>query len=353
MVLWSHSSELLYGDRRHEPLILLFHTIPLGELAVGGFFVLSGFLNAASWERDPHILSFLRKRIFRIYPGYLVAFFLSACVVGAIGAVDPIGFWHGLSAPKLLIEAITLQIPSTPATFVRWPFMAVNGSMWTIQFEFACYILILGLGVSGLLLRRRVPLLLWTAAILGAFVFRLAGFDDPVTGPVEGSPLIGMRYFHLNYMIHFLPIFLAGAALQRSRIYRYTPPSWMVVVATIVFVAALSERITVDLGIASVGAYLLIWLAHRNLHLDAFRRIPDVSYGVFLYGWPTQKLIIASELTRNPELIFAMSLGLSLLAGYASWYLIEKRALAVGRLLGQQRETSARPLAADAAGSSS
>ncbi len=44
LVLLSHSSELVDGDRHRELLTRVFGTISLGEVAVNGFFLLSGFL---------------------------------------------------------------------------------------------------------------------------------------------------------------------------------------------------------------------------------------------------------------------------------------------------------------------
>ena len=91
--------------------------------------------------------------------------------------------------------------------------------------------------------------------------------------------------------------------------------------------ALLSWR-AADLALPTIGAYGLLYAANmRSALLSRFNRLPDVSYGVYLYGWPIQKLFVWYFPSISPWLMAALSIGLALLAGTASWYLIEKPAL--------------------------
>ncbi len=326
IVLLSHSTELRYGNRDQEPLTQIFHTISCGELGVDCFFILSGFLITASWTRDPNVLSFLTKRVFRIYPGYGVAFLISVYIVGAIGADNPSRFWHYLHPLSLLRQAALLQPPSTAPAFTDWPYPLVNGALWTIQYEFACYLLVLLLGASGLLGRQRMLVLLWAAALLGFAAFRISRMHDPRTGAIDDGG-------HILPMIRFLPMFLSGASLYQSDLYQYAPPRWLVAFAAITLLVGLSDKVTAEIAVASAGAYLLVWFGHLRLNLYALRRLPDVSYGVYLYGWPLQKLVIASKLIQSPALVFVVCWGLALLAGFASWHLVEAPALRISQWL--------------------
>ena len=268
------------------------------------------------------------KRVFRIYPGYVMAFLISVYLVGAIGADNTYHYWSEISPGVVLRQLALLQPPSTPATFTLSHYPIVNGALWTINYEFACYLLILGLGASGFLARRRLTMLLWMVALAGFAIFRISHWSDPRTGAIDGG--------HIVTMVRFLPMFLAGAFAYRSGLYKYSPPAWLIVAAAVTLVIGLSQKITAEIAVASVGAYLLIWFGHLRLNLDAIRRMPDVSYGVYLYGWPIQKLVIASGLVHRPAVVFVLSLGLSLLAGFGSWHLVEKRALQISSLLRQR-----------------
>ena len=82
LVVISHSYGLTAerGGERDPLFRWLNHRLTLGEMAVYWFFVLSGFLISQSWERSiasrsPLVAAggFLRKRICRIYPGFLMA----------------------------------------------------------------------------------------------------------------------------------------------------------------------------------------------------------------------------------------------------------------------------------------
>src|SRR5215468_1030364 len=70
-VLFSHCFELIDRGRIREPLDRLFHTFSAGDLAVDGFFVLSGYLILQSWTNDPHAGRYLARRALRIYPAFL------------------------------------------------------------------------------------------------------------------------------------------------------------------------------------------------------------------------------------------------------------------------------------------
>src|SRR5271170_1260907 len=85
LVLLSHAPEITDGNAARELLHRLTRgPITFGLLGVDGFFVLSGYLIVQSWLGDPEFLNFLRKRILRIVPGYLVAVVLSTLAVGLL-----------------------------------------------------------------------------------------------------------------------------------------------------------------------------------------------------------------------------------------------------------------------------
>ena len=88
-VLYAHSSEIAEGDAHLEIFTRLHIPLTWGSVGVDGFFLLSGFLIVQSWFREPLWRPFLRKRVLRIVPGYLVAVALSVLVVGSFAADAP------------------------------------------------------------------------------------------------------------------------------------------------------------------------------------------------------------------------------------------------------------------------
>jgi peptidoglycan/LPS O-acetylase OafA/YrhL len=59
LVIFSHSFELIDGNRTREPLTMLFGTNSFGEFAVDCFFIVSGFLITKSWVDNPRLKPFL------------------------------------------------------------------------------------------------------------------------------------------------------------------------------------------------------------------------------------------------------------------------------------------------------
>ena len=73
MVIVSHSPLLLDGDRSREFLTRIFGTLTGGDVAVDGFFLISGYLITKSFIDTPAIVSYLKRRVARIVPGYAIA----------------------------------------------------------------------------------------------------------------------------------------------------------------------------------------------------------------------------------------------------------------------------------------
>ena len=163
LVIFSHSPSILTGNRVSEPH---FGPMTLGELAVDGFFLISGYLITKSFVASAGVVEYLKKRIQIIYPGFLVnglvcIFVLISPLVGAGAAV-----FH---LPKILeafFRLLVLEIRSFPGIFPNMPVPAINGSAWTIPYEFRCYILVAVLGFVGPYRRLRFGLLIAAFASL-------------------------------------------------------------------------------------------------------------------------------------------------------------------------------------------
>ena len=315
MVLLAHAPELADGDGRRELLTRVFGTLSLGEVALAGFFLLSGCLIVQSWRRTPDLADFLKKRVLRIYPGFVVASLLSALVVGPLWA-DAAHYLSQFSLLHFLKAVLLLRIPATPPVFTGSHYPEVNGSMWTIAIEFRCYLLVAAFGVAGLLRRRGVWLGLTGAALLLSLVPQVVTRIH-IPG---GHLLLG----DLNALVRLLPFFCVGGcfALFRERI--ALKPVWALLAGG-ALLACLFNYKAASFGLATFGAYLLFWFAEVQSPLLArFRRLPDISYGVYLYGWPVEKLLLWYFPGISPWLVFALACVFCTGLGLASWFGVER-----------------------------
>ena len=143
LVIFSHSPAILSGSRAFQPH---FGPLTFGEVAVDGFFLISGYLITKSYLGCSNLTDYFRKRVLRIYPGFavnvLVCVFLLAPFVGAGASVFKL-----TSILETSLRLGILSFPKLPNIFPGFPKLVMNGSAWTIAYEFRCYILVAVLGL--------------------------------------------------------------------------------------------------------------------------------------------------------------------------------------------------------------
>jgi len=250
-VIFSHSFPLGVGSSANEP----FNRITRGQttgglIAVDCFFIMSGYLITGSFMRSSGVLDYLGKRIRRIYPGFVVAMLFDALVIVPLAGGILLGR-HKIV--NLALNSLLLREASYTGAFLGNPFRSsVNCSLWTIFFEFGCYILVLILGISGALFRRKIVSGLFLASVLISIVFNVRDLNFPESRLFYylGNPSGWAR---------LIPVYLAGvvAYLYRDQI-RYTV-KWIVAGFFALLVACF-----VPFGWAAVfpfaGTYLLFWI---------------------------------------------------------------------------------------------
>lgn len=313
LVLLSHSFEILDGNKSRELLTNIFGTITFGGFAVDGFFLLSGYLIVKSWDLEPNARSFLLKRILRIYPGFIVAALISAFVVGPLGA-ELVSYFSQLDLTKFAIVTLMLGPPRVPPVFAGQHYPSVNGSMWTISFEFICYIAVLLLGVIGLVKWRKGWLLI-TAIFFVIMICHQMGFEFTLFG----------RIFNFKNQFWRLGLFFFSGGTYYLFRDKIIFSSWMVWVLGGILLLSMFQSALTEIALAAIGGYLLFYFAFLPVSLlRSFQTLPDVSYGLYLYGWPIQMLLIWYFPNLPAFSVFLFSLLAGILAGFLSWNLVEK-----------------------------
>lgn len=315
VILW-HSFPL---TGRHVPFAA-GHQL-LSQVFVDGFFAISGFLITASWLRNPRLRQYSAARGLRIFPGLWVCLAVTAFVIAPLSvAIQGGSVAHLLrsGAPvnyvlnNALLNFLYSGIDGTPRG-VPFP-GAWNGSIWTLLPELLCYIAVAGFGITGLLRRRwLVPTLLVLMLVCSLLVTPWNGFAEVWTPATMGA--------------RFALMFVAGALLQQYQ--HVIPARWSLVALSAVIVIASSWLPNYRVLAAIPLAYAIIvsgaLLRDRRLNLRN-----DVSYGVYIYAFPTQQLLIVCGLGALPPLAFFPVATLATLPlATLSWFLVEKRAIAL------------------------
>jgi len=306
LVILSHSPELVDGNRSRELLTRAFGTLSFGEFGVDGFFLISGYLITKSFLDSSSVGNFLVKRVLRIYPGYVVAFLLCILAIGPFVG----GQLSTLSGLKLTKDLTFLRPPEMPGVFAGTYYPTLNGPMWTITYEFRCYLLVLAFGIVGLL-SKRILLAVLTVIALAISAFRPELFQA------------GFGY-HMD-SVRFAGVFGCGALfyLYRDRIPYDGRLAALSAVA--LFVLMFSSRLA-EAALSVLGGYLLFWSAFnlKSQSVAAIGHKVDISYGVYLYAWPVQKLLIWFSPAISPWLLFIDSTAIAGFLAFGSWHLVEK-----------------------------
>lgn len=326
-VVWSHSFALYYGSESRELVSLVMHgTYNSGNVAVLGFFAISGFLIAHSFERSSSPGSFLSKRVRRIHPGFIVATMICCFAVTPLWSKEGFGAITARTAAKSIGLNVLLQGYVPPAsTFPGNHLHAVNGALWSIPFEFWCYLGTAALGLCGLLRRRWL-----VGAIVVALILTRAWLDATGRRPGGGAigKIIGFPYFWFMVLPPFLCgtfVYLSRATLSRSR-WTLAAALAMPVLASHLPIEQRYRAICTNVVFSPCLAYAIFHVAFsRTAKAHHFGRFGDFSYGTYLYAFPIQQILFAEFGERLPFAAYLTgSLVLSVLAGAISWFAVER-----------------------------
>jgi peptidoglycan/LPS O-acetylase OafA/YrhL len=297
----------------------------VGKLAVDAFFVISGFLVTRSAIRLPSVRRFLWHRALRILPGFWVCLLVVALVFA------PLLAWLQGQSP-----AVVMQAPDSAPDFVirnsallirQWDIAelnaltgddpAMNGSLWTLFYEAACYVMLAGLAAFGLL---RGP----GRARHAAGLVHLAGRHALVPMTVVAWALYTSGVMS-GPLVKFSMMFLLGG-LGYVYAHRITFAAPLIVLAVAMFAASIFLMDDYRALGAAPFAYLLLWAV---VGLPWRWEPPaDVSYGMYVYHWPVELALVHSGLGEAGRVVFtATSVLVAAVVAYASWHLVERPAL--------------------------
>lgn len=293
-VVVSHAWPLALGPGTAEPLSALTGHA-LGGWAVGLFFFLSGLLVTASAERrGPR--AFWAARARRILPGLGVALLVTlglAYASGAVAGPSEAGAWFLRALTLVSIEhRMTGAFAANPYPLV------LNGPLWSLFHEVAAYVVCFVFVSLGGARRPGAVAALLVLSVLAAL------FADILPGRI-GT---------------FAPLFAAFALGMAAHVFRDRLRLSPALALAVLPLAALAPW---PLAIAALG-YAVLTLA---LCAPALRLPGDISYGVYIYGWPVAQTVVHLAPGIAPATLAAVSLAATLPFAIASWHLVERPAL--------------------------
>jgi peptidoglycan/LPS O-acetylase OafA/YrhL len=308
-VVYSHSFPVVYGNNDDEPVYLLTTgQNTLGGIAVAVFFIISGFLVTQSFIRTKNVFTYMRSRALRIFPALAVMVLCCVFFIGPLmSAANTPAYFRSPFTFLYLLNAFTYTGYSTlPGVFLSNQFPAtVNGSLWSLPYELLFYICI---------------------PAIGCICFR-----KYITGLLFAS-IAALMVFSAFLVTHHLPLmtnyFLCGCLfflLKNKIMYHYA-----LAIAAAVLMTACNHYHIFNPAFGLTGGYLVFYFVfHPRIKLNAVSKYGDYSYGIYLWSFPIQQMIVArTGLTSHNALFLACLLPVLLLA-FLSWHFVEKHALSL------------------------
>lgn len=280
-----------------------------GNLAVCVFFLYGGYLIAKSAERLQKTGAYFKARIFRIFPCLVVVTFVLTFLVGPfITSLTPAQYFTAGGTYKYLLNSVMVLTHNLPGVFENNIYGAtVNGPLWTLPVEFLCYILCFLVLKCGFLNQKRMK---WTVPVfiigyLGVW-FVVQGSESLVAAlRPAGMFYTGMLYYVYRNKVKLNPwaalVALCGMIIS----------TWAGILGATVFVFL---------------PYILFYIGFGTTHkCTNFSRYGEVSYGVYLCGWPIQQIVCMLMSGKMQPLVnFVIALPISVVCGLILCKLVEE-----------------------------
>ncbi len=315
VVLYTHSYGLSgeLPDKTDNPIA--YFNYLLGNVGVDMFFLVSGYLVTRSYIKRNNLIGFLWARFLRIFPALVCALLFSVFIIGASETNLSIKDYltnKDIYSYMMVNLSLIRTVLSLPGVFEENYYPSqVNGSLWTLPAEIRLYLYVAFLGVLGVFNKR------WIINSV-ASVLLLLCFYSP-----QNIPLIS------DNALYFYPalLFAMGSLFYFNR--EFIPSScWILIMLFIALIYVVYYQYSYKNIVYSLFLlYFVFWFAYNLPFLNSFNKVGDYSYGMYIYAFPIQQLIISHYADLNVNLFFFYSVSTTMILAILSWHMIEKKAL--------------------------
>ena len=327
-VIVSHSY-VLNGDGATDPLFeMTQQTFLFSFIGVKGFFIISGYLIFKSMVVSTSIFEYLVKRVLRIFPALAVVLLVTLAAVYFIYPSNIPPFFTNKEVYAYFLGNVILFKPHffISGIFSGLPSSAINGSLWTIEYEFFFYVFILLFFYFRSNKKILKALLVIVVALF--LMVRLAFYDWTVQTHF---------FIPLEPLFDLGPYFLMGSLLSCFDFDKMPAKNAIAAVLSMALIASVYFKIGHTVVYFTLP-FIVIYVGKQTSKLANWvhTKLGDPSYGIYLYAFPLQQLLIYWYRPSTLVLFIASTIG-AFVFGYLSWIFIEKKALALKQYFLQNR----------------
>ncbi|MBP8198428.1 MAG: acyltransferase [Chromatiaceae bacterium] len=322
MVIYGHAYAILPSSGPGDLLGGFIGFDYSGSLAVKIFFFLSGLVVTNSLLTKRSLIQFLIARFFRIWPALAFTLLVSAFLLGPLlSKQSATEYFSNKKVFAYVYKGLSMNIKyELPGVFEDNAFQAINGSLWSIPHEVFAYLTLAALFIPGLLKPR--------FRLLTIPFFILILIDPLLENPVL------FTWLPPNPEIRLLaPCFAFGAllAIWKDKV----DIGWAPCLAAWIAFFVLKQSCC-NFYIFYLALFMsIIHLSSQDV-LVRLKPTADISYGIYLWGWPVQQILVLFFVDYGIRFNQISAIFISVIMGFLSWYLIEKRSIQYGSHLARK-----------------
>ncbi len=284
-----------------------------GYMAVASFFVLSGFLIMYNSKSDTKFISYIKKKVIRLYPVYWVCMIFTAVICLLFLSSRAVSFKEFIINLTMLNELLKVK--------------SVDGAYWTLLRELIFYVLI-GIGLK-LNLKNKLQYIstIWLIVLFSLYLISL-NYDSII--------ITGLEYIVIyKYGQHFIAGMMIYYILKAKELKNYIVPATNIIMCAVYNYFALGFYYTVFF-VVLVGLVTLfvmnvrfkLWSVDNRVKvaLRPISFLASISYTVYLihqnFGYALINIFEKIGITN--ELIILVPVILSIFIGWLLNKYVEK-----------------------------
>jgi peptidoglycan/LPS O-acetylase OafA/YrhL len=290
--------------------------IPVGELAVSVFFVLSGFFIYSSGAQHS-LKEFIFLRSARIFPALILVNTAVIFLIGPMLSINGGGtnYWLSNSNPLSYFaynSSLVFGLQSGIGTLlssVPFPYV-INGSLWTLPTEIKCYVLCAFIALISKFVKNNFPLYFCVAFFASIYTLNLLEFTIISSVATTAS-------------LKLFLIFFTGALCTKVRFpSNLQLSSWLFLVLIIPLVFLISDR-ELSPFLFWLVLPLISYTPLRIAQYFGFLSQRDYSYGMYLWAFPIAQVMVYFEFVDSALSLATLGGLLTLFCAFFSWHFVE------------------------------
>lgn len=289
-----------------------------GTTRVKAFFIMSGFLVFYSYIKREDLKDYIKKRIRRILPPYLLVILLCVLLGLFITNISIKDYLTSKDTYKYILANLSFLNfiqPTLPGVFESNPIKAVNGSLWTMKVEVMFYV---SVPLILYLLKKYKKIVVITSVLLFAIAYDCC-FTILYNETNNDLFLLIRKQIGSQLMYFYSGTFILLYFDKFTKYLKYIFP-----ISVLVYLYQDSNLVIHYLEPLAF-ATILIGLAYNLKYLNFLRKYDNVSYGMYLYHYPIIQTIIYYKIPQyNIYYAFFLAFILTISISILSWKYIEK-----------------------------